>query len=151
MDLLMELSRAESPKPATGDTCLCSSANCFEGDRSYEDGSLWGDSDDDTIICFFSNWGLVRGVTCALAYLPEQLIKKMVESNDKIGEFKSLHESALSISTEAALKFFYDDMKRKKASSKTGIPNCDILKPEDRMFLKITLGSFSYFSRILLR
>lgn len=54
--------------------------------------------------------GLVRGVTSALASLPDAMRKMLVESKEKRNEFLHLHKSVDSISTTDALKLFHDDM-----------------------------------------
>ncbi|KAL8161000.1 hypothetical protein V2J09_012489 [Rumex salicifolius] len=150
-----------------GDEAAVLTVESLEEDNSHKDGSLWGDSDDETSgvseldrewknrreqfythgyregisagqidsaqegfnngfkesVLAGYNWGLVRGVTRALAHLPEELRKKMVRTEDNIAEFKSLHESARSISTEAALKLFYDDKNRKNSDSEISDSN----------------------------
>ena len=56
----------------------------------------------------------------------------MVEAEDKRTEFKSLHESARSISTNSALKLFYDDTNKKKASPESGNPDSHLQQPRDQ-------------------
>ncbi|CAI9109776.1 OLC1v1009672C1 [Oldenlandia corymbosa var. corymbosa] len=56
------------------------------------------------------SWGLVRGVTSALARLPDDLKQKLVETEEKRRRFQSLHESVRSVSTKDALKLFYDGL-----------------------------------------
>ncbi|MQM07770.1 hypothetical protein Taro_040613 [Colocasia esculenta] len=56
------------------------------------------------------NWGMVRGVTSALAGLPASLRDKLAatgESKDRLGR---LYESVQSISSDDALKMFHEDM-----------------------------------------
>ncbi|KAL1822513.1 hypothetical protein ACET3Z_009291 [Daucus carota] len=55
-------------------------------------------------------WGLVRGVTSALASLPGAAGKMLVKSEEKQNKFLQLHKSVDSISTSDALKLFHDDM-----------------------------------------
>ncbi|WOG91081.1 hypothetical protein DCAR_0310329 [Daucus carota subsp. sativus] len=54
-------------------------------------------------------WGLVRGVTSALASLPGAAGKMLVKSEEKQNKFLQLHKSVDSISTSDALKLFRDD------------------------------------------
>lgn len=53
-------------------------------------------------------WGLVRGVTSALACLPDALQVRLVETEDKISKFQHLHESVRVFSTTEALQLFHD-------------------------------------------
>ncbi|PKI62999.1 protein YAE1-like [Punica granatum] len=52
------------------------------------------------------NWGLVRGVTSALAFLPDGLKEKLIEGQEKRDKYRHLHESVHSLSTSDALKLF---------------------------------------------
>ncbi|KAL3523205.1 hypothetical protein ACH5RR_016039 [Cinchona calisaya] len=52
-------------------------------------------------------WGLVRGVTSALACLPDALKERLVETEDKRNKLQHLHESVSAISTTDALKLFH--------------------------------------------
>ncbi|KAL6989755.1 hypothetical protein U1Q18_015506 [Sarracenia purpurea var. burkii] len=56
------------------------------------------------------SWGLVRGVTSALTWLPEELRGKLVETEEERNKFKSLYQSAQSLSTTDAMKFFHDSL-----------------------------------------
>ncbi|KAI9083157.1 hypothetical protein K1719_034890 [Acacia pycnantha] len=60
-------------------------------------------------------WGLVRGVTSAFAYLPEELKEKLVEAHKKT-ELQGLYESVRLMSTNDALKSFYEDFQAKETS-----------------------------------
>ncbi|KAM1049401.1 hypothetical protein ACFX1X_028776 [Malus domestica] len=60
------------------------------------------------------NWGLVRGVTSALACLPDGLREKLIETEEQRNGFQRLFESVHSISTKDALGYLYDDMIAKK-------------------------------------
>lgn len=60
-------------------------------------------------------WGVVRGVTSVVACLPDDLKEKLIETQEKRNKFQGLYESVHSISTVDALKFFHDDILRKKA------------------------------------
>lgn len=59
-------------------------------------------------------WGIVRGVTSALAHLPNELKVKLVEKDEVRKQFLSLHGVVDSISTGDALRFFYEDIQRAK-------------------------------------
>ncbi|XP_073017009.1 uncharacterized protein [Primulina eburnea] len=59
------------------------------------------------------NWGLVRGITSAMAFLPLGLKEKMVETEETRNKFQSLHESIHSLSTADALILFHEYVKRK--------------------------------------
>ncbi|XP_019454208.1 PREDICTED: uncharacterized protein LOC109355476 isoform X2 [Lupinus angustifolius] len=61
------------------------------------------------------SWGVVRGVTSAFAYLPDQLKEKLVETFVKRNEFQGLYESVHSLSTTDALGLFNEDIKAKEA------------------------------------
>ncbi|KAL3537644.1 hypothetical protein ACH5RR_001010 [Cinchona calisaya] len=52
-------------------------------------------------------WGLVRGVTSALACLPDALKERFVETEDKRNKLQHLHESVSAMSTTDALKLFH--------------------------------------------
>ncbi|KAM1124428.1 hypothetical protein ACFX2B_039357 [Malus domestica] len=60
------------------------------------------------------NWGLVRGVTSALACLPDGLKEKLIETKEQRNGFQRLFESVHSMSTKDALGYLYDDMIAKK-------------------------------------
>ncbi|KDP40500.1 hypothetical protein JCGZ_24499 [Jatropha curcas] len=83
------------------------------------------------------NWGIVRGVTSALACLPEGLRERLIETQEKRNKFQSLYESVHSLSTTDALKLFHDDMMTKKAveqsehanaTSETASSHCSLEK-----------------------
>ncbi|GMH30074.1 hypothetical protein Nepgr_031917 [Nepenthes gracilis] len=125
-----------------------------DGDEMHEDGSLWGNSDEeaddaleldrqwqnrhdqfynrgyrdgitagqnasvqegfnggfkDSVLVGYK-WGLVRGVTSSLAFLPDQMKAKMIETEESRREFRCLGESVQSISTEDALRLFHEDL-----------------------------------------
>ncbi|XP_028804502.1 uncharacterized protein LOC114759492 [Neltuma alba] len=61
-------------------------------------------------------WGLVRGVTSAFAYLPEELKEKLVEAHDKRNELQRFYESVHLLSTNDALKSFHEDFMVKGTS-----------------------------------
>lgn len=55
-------------------------------------------------------WGLVRGVSSALACLPDEVKKRLAESEEQRKKFLHLHESVNGLSSSDALKLFHDDM-----------------------------------------
>ncbi|PON90396.1 Essential protein Yae1, N-terminal [Trema orientale] len=59
-------------------------------------------------------WGIVRGVTSALALLPDSLKEKLIETEEKRTEFEKLYESVHSVSTTDALRLFYDAIVAKR-------------------------------------
>ncbi|KZV31267.1 hypothetical protein F511_13061 [Dorcoceras hygrometricum] len=59
------------------------------------------------------NWGLARGITSALAFLPHGLKQKIVETEEARNKFQRLYESVNSLSTTDALKLFHEYQKRK--------------------------------------
>ncbi|XP_075514080.1 uncharacterized protein LOC142549153 isoform X2 [Primulina tabacum] len=59
------------------------------------------------------NWGLARGITSAMAFLPLGLKEKMVETEETRNKFQRLHESIHSLSTADALVLFHEYLKRK--------------------------------------
>lgn len=63
-------------------------------------------------------WGSIRGVTSALAHIPNELKLKLVETEEQRKEFQTLYETVDSIGTEDALKLFYDDLQRGKSSER---------------------------------
>uniref|UniRef100_A0A7N0UNR9 Essential protein Yae1 N-terminal domain-containing protein n=1 Tax=Kalanchoe fedtschenkoi TaxID=63787 RepID=A0A7N0UNR9_KALFE len=64
-------------------------------------------------------WGLVRGVTSALAFLPDGLKEKVMETDIKRAQLQKLYESTSSISTPDALKSFHDYIVSKKTVENT--------------------------------
>ncbi|GAB2268378.1 hypothetical protein Dimus_003341 [Dionaea muscipula] len=65
-------------------------------------------------------WGLVRGVTSALDFLPDQLKAQMVDTGEKRSEFKCLGETVGSVSSEDALKLFHEYVQMKKSEKIRG-------------------------------
>ncbi|XP_073018303.1 uncharacterized protein [Primulina eburnea] len=59
------------------------------------------------------NWGLARGITSALAFLPLGLKEKMVEIEETRNKIQRLHESIHSLSTADALIIFHEHLKKK--------------------------------------
>ncbi|KAG5227686.1 protein YAE [Salix suchowensis] len=60
------------------------------------------------------NWGVVRGVTSALACLPDALKERLIEEQGQRNKFQGFYETVHSVSTTDALKLFHDDVLRKK-------------------------------------
>ncbi|XP_051137835.1 uncharacterized protein LOC127256045 [Andrographis paniculata] len=63
-------------------------------------------------------WGLVRGITSALACLPADLKEKLNETDETRNKFQLLHESVQTVSTTDALKYSYEEHKRKSETPK---------------------------------
>ncbi|KAJ9671152.1 hypothetical protein PVL29_027233 [Vitis rotundifolia] len=65
-------------------------------------------------------WGLVRGVTSALACLPDGLKEKLVETEEARNKFQCLYKTVHSLSTDNALKLFHDGILKNKSVEQTG-------------------------------
>ncbi|GAA0154098.1 hypothetical protein LIER_12179 [Lithospermum erythrorhizon] len=63
------------------------------------------------------NFGVVRGITSALASLPSVLREELVETEEKRIKFRDLYESLHSVSTTDALKLFHGSLSSKHANS----------------------------------
>ncbi|XP_062094729.1 uncharacterized protein LOC133800713 [Humulus lupulus] len=74
------------------------------------------------------NWGVGRGVTSALALLPEGLKEKLVETEEKRTQFQKLYKSVQSLSTNDALKLFNDTVVAKRNTEEVG--NAEISSTE---------------------
>ncbi|RZC68678.1 hypothetical protein C5167_032564 [Papaver somniferum] len=61
------------------------------------------------------NWGLVRGVSSALACLPDGLKEKLVESLEAREKFQMLYTSISSVSEEDALGLYRDEILRNQS------------------------------------
>ncbi|KAM7279089.1 hypothetical protein ACFE04_006223 [Oxalis oulophora] len=59
-------------------------------------------------------WGLVRGVSSALACLPDDLRDELIEVQEKRDKFHQLFESVHSLSTVDAFKLFHNDINAKR-------------------------------------
>uniref|UniRef100_A0A0A9D7R8 Essential protein Yae1 N-terminal domain-containing protein n=1 Tax=Arundo donax TaxID=35708 RepID=A0A0A9D7R8_ARUDO len=55
-------------------------------------------------------WGLVRGVTSALASLPDSLKEKLLYDVQRRGKLQDLHSSTQEISADDALQMFHDSI-----------------------------------------
>ncbi|XP_057767043.1 uncharacterized protein LOC130987522 [Salvia miltiorrhiza] len=69
------------------------------------------------------NWGLVRGISSAMASLPGTLKEKLVETEETLNKFQQLHESVQCISSTESLKLFYEDQKKKSLKQETAEPS----------------------------
>ncbi|KAK8482705.1 hypothetical protein V6N11_014322 [Hibiscus sabdariffa] len=65
------------------------------------------------------NWGITRGVTSALACLPDELRERLIEAQEHRDKFRELHVSVNSLSASDALKLFHDDILTKKAAEQS--------------------------------
>lgn len=63
------------------------------------------------------NWGRIRGITRALASLPDGLKERMVDTKEIQNKFQHLHESVQSRSTVDMLKVFHDYLVKKSEES----------------------------------
>ncbi|XWS65768.1 hypothetical protein CRYUN_Cryun05aG0141900 [Craigia yunnanensis] len=167
-----------------------STANGFnETDIQAEDGSLWGDSDEEldkasdldrewqrrhdqfhTIgyrdgliagkeasaqqgfnigfkqsVSVGYNWGLARGVTSTLAFLPDELREKLIETQEKRDKFQELYESVNALSTTDALKLFHDDILTKKAGeeSEPAEAGVSVGGSQEQSSISDSLGSYT--------
>ncbi|XP_062179589.1 uncharacterized protein LOC133884251 [Phragmites australis] len=57
-------------------------------------------------------WGLVRGVTGALATLPDSLKEKLLPNVQCRGKLQDLHNSVQEISADDALQMFHDSIRQ---------------------------------------
>ncbi|KAF2588157.1 hypothetical protein F2Q70_00038725 [Brassica cretica] len=65
-------------------------------------------------------FGIVRGVSSALAFLPDDLREKLIDEQETRDKFRKLHGSVHDLSTEAALKLFYGALTTKQGEEKSG-------------------------------
>ncbi|KAL2478633.1 Essential protein Yae1 [Forsythia ovata] len=79
--------------------------------------------------------GIVRGVTSAMNCLPDELKKRLVETEEKRRKLKQLHESVHSLSTSDALKLFHEEQTRTSAIHNEN-PNPDCTQISDEGVLK---------------
>ncbi|CAA7018710.1 unnamed protein product [Microthlaspi erraticum] len=70
-------------------------------------------------------FGIVRGVSSALAFLPNELREKLVDEQATRDKFQELHSSVHGLSTEAAMKLFYGTLTRKQGEEKSGEDGSD--------------------------
>ncbi|WCJ39018.1 Essential protein Yae1 N-terminal [Euphorbia peplus] len=93
------------------------------------------------------DWGTARGVTSALACLPNGLQEKLIETQEKRDKFRALCESMASLSTTDALKIFHDGLVTKKAVDAEATSDVQTL-PNERS--SCTLGNYVEKLRSLL-
>lgn len=67
------------------------------------------------------NWGLVRGVTSALACLPDDLREKLVKKVEIRDGLQNLYESVHSISSKDAVKLFHEGCGSEQPENKGGV------------------------------
>ncbi|KAJ0232781.1 Essential protein Yae1 [Hirschfeldia incana] len=65
-------------------------------------------------------FGIVRGVSSALAILPDELREKLIDEHETGDKFKKLHSSVHDLSTESALKLFYGALTTKQGEEGSG-------------------------------
>ncbi|GMI95566.1 hypothetical protein like AT1G34570 [Hibiscus trionum] len=63
------------------------------------------------------NWGITRGVTSALACVPDELRERLIETQEQRDKFRELYGSVNSLSASDALKLFHDDILTKEAQA----------------------------------
>ena len=71
-------------------------------------------------------WGLVRGITSALASLPDSLKEKLMRDAQRRGKLEDLHNFVLEISAQGALQLFHESTLQ------------DNRRPEESMLQTIT-------------
>ncbi|XP_010499997.1 PREDICTED: uncharacterized protein LOC104777431 isoform X2 [Camelina sativa] len=70
-------------------------------------------------------FGIVRGVSSALAFVPDELREKLIDEQETREKFQKLHSSVHAISTEAAMKSFYGALTSKEGEEKSGAEGSD--------------------------
>ncbi|XP_010461273.1 PREDICTED: uncharacterized protein LOC104742013 isoform X2 [Camelina sativa] len=70
-------------------------------------------------------FGIVRGVSSALAFLPDELREKLIDEQETREKFQKLHCSVHALSTEAAMKLFYGALTSKEGEEKSGAEGSD--------------------------
>ncbi|EOA17468.1 hypothetical protein CARUB_v10005794mg [Capsella rubella] len=64
-------------------------------------------------------FGIVRGVSSALAFLPNELREKLIDEEETRDKFQKLHTSVHALSTEVAMKRFYETLTTKQGEEKS--------------------------------
>ncbi|KAM7262139.1 hypothetical protein ACFE04_021216 [Oxalis oulophora] len=77
-------------------------------------------------------WGLVRGISSALACLPDDLRDELIEVPEKRDKFHQLFESVHSLSTVDAFKLFHNDVVAKRPIGNDESNSRDITLQEQR-------------------
>ncbi|KAH0862727.1 hypothetical protein HID58_079938 [Brassica napus] len=75
-------------------------------------------------------FGIVRGVSSALAFLPDDLREKLIDEQETRDKFRKLHGSVHDLSTEAALKLFYGALTTKQGEEKSGEKVLALFQPQ---------------------
>ncbi|KAJ0235485.1 Essential protein Yae1 [Hirschfeldia incana] len=70
-------------------------------------------------------FGIVRGVSSAMAFLPDELREKLIDKQETRDKFHKLHDSVHGLSTEAAMKVFYGTLTTKQVEDKNGEEGSD--------------------------
>ncbi|KAG7593892.1 Essential protein Yae1 N-terminal [Arabidopsis thaliana x Arabidopsis arenosa] len=70
-------------------------------------------------------FGIVRGVSSALAFLPDELREKLIDEQETREKFQKLHSSVHALSTEVAMKRFYETLTTKQGEKKSGEEGSD--------------------------
>ncbi|KAL0696341.1 hypothetical protein Bca4012_063521 [Brassica carinata] len=70
-------------------------------------------------------FGIVRGVSSAMAFLPDELRKKLIDEQETRDKFHKLHDSVHALSTEAAVKGFYGTLTTNQVEEKSGEEGSD--------------------------
>ncbi|KAL4384378.1 hypothetical protein GQ457_15G021470 [Hibiscus cannabinus] len=96
------------------------------------------------------NWGITRGVTSALACVPDDSRERLIETQEKRDKFSELFGCVNSVSASNALELFHDDILTKKAGAeqssnpaKCGQPPNDIVQELAPEFDLSNLGQLS--------
>ncbi|KAF8116393.1 hypothetical protein N665_0018s0003 [Sinapis alba] len=71
------------------------------------------------------NFGIVRGVSSAMAFLPDELREKLIDEQETRDKFHKLHDFVHALSTEAAMKVFYGTLTTKQVEDKSGEEGSD--------------------------
>ncbi|KAK9939159.1 hypothetical protein M0R45_015866 [Rubus argutus] len=96
------------------------------------------------------NWGLVRGVTSALAGLPDGLGEKLIKTEEQRAGFQDLYESVCCLSTTDSLRLFNDNITDKKPGKQSKNSKTSILKREAGLQQQTSnhIGLQNYFSEL---
>ncbi|KAG7543486.1 Essential protein Yae1 N-terminal [Arabidopsis thaliana x Arabidopsis arenosa] len=70
-------------------------------------------------------FGIVRGVSSALAFLPNELREKLIDEQETRDKFRKLHSCVHALSTEVAMKRFYETLTTKQGEDKNGDQGSD--------------------------
>ncbi|XP_006303289.2 uncharacterized protein LOC17896654 [Capsella rubella] len=70
-------------------------------------------------------FGIVRGVSSALAFLPNELREKLIDEQETREKFQKLHSSVHALSTEVAMKRFYETLTTEQGEEKSGAEGSD--------------------------